>query len=154
MLRVQGDRAEVGLGLDAYAPGEIFENGLGRGAACSNSATLTKIRDDIEEALKNFGDLKVLFFVTPLAVSERKAKGWRDKVKKDYGITLIVMSRQEVVSELLRPESASLCGSILRIPVPIEASLERVANNCRAAIAEVNPGGAKDRWRPVDRSQC
>lgn len=131
------------LGLDAYAAGELFENGMGRGAACSNTATLTKIRSDIETALLNFKDLKVLFFVTPVAVSERRAKGWRDKVKKDYGITLIVMSRQEVVSELLRPENASLCGSILRIPVPIEASLEQVANDCRAAIAEVNAW-----WRP------
>jgi len=131
------------LGLDAYAPGELFENGLGRGAACSNSATLTKIRDDIKEGQKHFGDLKVLFFATPRPVSEKKAKGWREKVKKDYGITLIVISREEAVSELLRPENASLCASILRIPAPLEASLEQAADDCRAAIAEVNAW-----WRP------
>jgi hypothetical protein len=131
------------LGLDAYAPGELFENGLGRGAACSNSATLTKIRDDIKEAQKHFGDLKVLFFATPQPVSEKKAKGWREKVKKDYGITLIVISREEAVSELLRPENASLCASILRIPASLEASLEQAADDCRAAIAEVNAW-----WRP------
>src|ERR1035441_5124472 len=74
------------LGLDAYAPGELFENGQGRGTACSNTATLTKIREDIEEAQKHFSDLKILFFVTPRPVSEKKAKGWREKVKKDYEI--------------------------------------------------------------------
>jgi hypothetical protein len=136
------------LGLDAYAAGELFENGMARGAACSNTATLTKIRSDIGTALPNFKDLKILFFVTPVAVREKTAKGWREKIKKDYGITLIVMSRQEVVSELLRPENASLCGSILRIPVPIEASLEQIADDCRAGIAEVNAW-----WRPrVDRA--
>ena len=126
------------LGLDAYAPGELFENGLGRGVACSNTATLTKIREDIEEAQKHFTDLKVLFFATPRPVSEKKAKGWREKVRKDYGITLIVISREEVISELLKPENASLCSSILRIPTTIEVSLEQIASDCRAAMAEIN----------------
>lgn len=35
------------------------------------------------------------------------------------------------------------------IPVPIEASLEQVANDCRAAIAEVNAGPATSRSGPV-----
>ena len=126
------------LGLDAYAPGELFENGLGRGVACSNTATLTKIREDIEEAQNHFTDLKVLFFATPRPVSEKKAKGWRETVKKDYGITLVVISREEVISELLKPENASLCSSILRIPTAIEPSLEQIAKDCRVAIAEVN----------------
>ncbi len=142
-LELKASEPKSDLGLDAYAPGELFENGLGRGAACSNSATLTKIRDDIKAAQKHFGDLKVLFFATPRPVSEKKAKGWREKVKKDYGITLIVISREEAVSELLRPENASLCASILRIPSPLEASLEQAADDCRAAIAQVNAW-----WRP------
>lgn len=129
--------------MDAYAPGELFENGKGRGTACSNTATLTKIRKDIEEAQKHFNDLKILFFATPTPVSEKKAKTWREKVKKDYGITLIVISRADVVSELLKPENASLCSSILRIPTTIEPSLEQVAYECRMAIAEINAW-----WRP------
>jgi hypothetical protein len=126
------------LGLDAYAPGELFENGQGRGTACSNTATLTKIREDIEEAQKHFSDLKILFFVTPRPVSEKKAKGWREKVKKDYGITLIVISREDVISELLMPENVSLCSSILRIPTMIEAGLDQIAIDCRDAAAEIN----------------
>jgi Fe2+ or Zn2+ uptake regulation protein len=111
---------------------------LGRGVACSNTATLTKIREDIEEAQKHFSDLKVLFFATPRPVSEKKAKGWREKVKKDYGIILIVISREEVISELLKPENASLCSSVLRIPTMIGVSLEQTASDCRAAMAEIN----------------
>src|SRR5260370_19194561 len=80
------------LGLDAYAPGELFENGFGRGVACSNTATLTKIPEDIEEARKHFTDLKELFFATPRPVSEKKARGWRAKAKRDYTITLIVVT--------------------------------------------------------------
>jgi hypothetical protein len=61
------------LGLDAYAAGELFENGMGRGAACSNTATLTKIRSGIGTALLNFKDLKILFFVTPLLLGQLDA---------------------------------------------------------------------------------
>jgi hypothetical protein len=130
------------LGLDAYAPGELFENGFGRGAACSNTASLTKIREDIEEAQKHFTDLGILFFATPCPVSEKKAKGWREKIKKDYGITLIVISREEIISELLRPDNASLCSSILRIPTSIEPALEQMANDCRSAAIEINTSWA------------
>jgi hypothetical protein len=126
------------LGLDAYAPGELFENGLGRGVACSNTPTLSKIREDIEQAQKHFSDLKVLFFATPRPVGEKKANVWRQEVKKDYGITLIVISREEVINELLKPENASLCSSILRIPTTIEASLEQIASDSRAAMTEIN----------------
>jgi hypothetical protein len=126
------------LGLDAYAPGELFENGKGRGVACSNSATLTKIREDILEAQKHFQDLGILFFATPKPVSETKAKGWKEKVKKDYGITLIVISREEVINELLKSENLSLCSSILRIPTTVEPSLEQVLSDCGTAITEIN----------------
>ena len=138
------------LGLDAYAPGELFENGMGRGVACSNTATLSKIRADIEEAQKHFEDLKILFFATPRAVSEKKAKGWREKVKKDYGITLIVISREDVISELLESGSASLCFSILRIPAALEPSLEQTAENCRDALTEINGWwGPKELGNPL-----
>ena len=49
-----------------------------------------------------------------------------------------MISREEVISELLKPENASLCSSILRIPTAIEVSLEQIAKDCRAAIAEIN----------------
>jgi hypothetical protein len=38
------------LGLDAYAPGIEFADHSGRGAACSLTATLSKVRKDIKEA--------------------------------------------------------------------------------------------------------
>ena len=129
------------LGLDAYAPAVEFEDRLGRGAACSLTATLAKVKADIEEAQKHFKDLKVLYFVTPRPVAEkRKRKGqeWVQKVERDYGITLIVMSREHVVTALLSPENAGLCASHLHIHAEVAPSLEKTLEDCRQAIAEVN----------------
>jgi hypothetical protein len=81
------------LGLDAYAPGIEFADHSGRGAACSLTATLSKVRGDITEAQKEFKDLGVLYFVTPRHLGEkrkRKEQQWIQKVERDYGITLIV----------------------------------------------------------------
>jgi hypothetical protein len=129
------------LGLDAYAPGTEFEDGRGRGAACSITATLAKVRADIKEAQKEFKDLGVLYFVTPRPVTEkkkRKDEEWIQKVEREYGITLIVMSREHVVTALLSPENAALCVSHLHIPSEVGRSLEKVLGDCRMAVEEVN----------------
>ena len=129
------------LGLDAYAPGTEFEDRRGRGAACSITATLAKIRADIKEAQKEFKDLGILYFVTPRPVTEkkiRKDEEWVQKVEREWGITLIVMSREHVVTALLSPENAALCASHLHIPSEVGRSLEKVLGDCRMAIQEVN----------------
>jgi hypothetical protein len=129
------------LGLDAYAPGTEFEDRRGRGAACSITATLAKVRADIKEAQKEFKDLGVLYFVTPRPVTEkkkRKDEEWVQKVEREYGITLIVMSREHVVTALLSPENAALCASHLHIQSEVGRSLEKVIGDCRMAIEEVN----------------
>lgn len=129
------------LGLDAYAPGTEFEDGRGRGAACSITATLAKVQADIKEAQKEFKDLGVLYFVTPRPVTEkkkRKDEEWVQKVEREYGVTLIVMSREHVVTALLSTENAALCASHLHIPSEVGRSLEKVLCDCRMAIEEVN----------------
>jgi hypothetical protein len=55
-------------GLDAYGPGELFPDGDGRGFACSNTATLAKIKGDLTKAKDRFPELKVLLFATPQQV--------------------------------------------------------------------------------------
>ena len=129
------------LGLDAYAPGIEFADKHGRGAACSLTATLFKVRKDIIEAQKEFKDLRVLYFVTPRHVGEkrkRKEQQWIQKVERDYGITLIVMSREQVVTQLLSPENAVLCANHLNIETEIAPALEQTLELTRQAIADVN----------------
>src|SRR3984885_4560290 len=80
------------LGLDGYASGGEFPDSRGRGVACSLTATLSKVKGDIEEAQKEFKDLGVLYFVTPNQVGEklkRKKERWVQEVQRKYGVTLI-----------------------------------------------------------------
>jgi hypothetical protein len=129
------------LGLDAYAPGIEFADHSGRGTACSLTATLSKVRKDIEEAQKEFKDLGVLYFVTSRHVGEkrkRKEQQWIQKVERDYGITLIVMSREHVITALLSPENANLCANHLHIESETAPVLEQILELAHQAIADVN----------------
>jgi len=129
------------LGLDAYAPGIEFADHSGRGAACSLTATLSKVRGDITEAQKEFKDLGVLYFVTPRHLGEkrkRKEQQWIQKVERDYGITLIVMSREHVITALLSPENAVLCANHLHIESETAPALDKILELTRQAIADVD----------------
>ncbi|MBB5327447.1 hypothetical protein [Tunturiibacter gelidoferens] len=129
------------LGLDGYAPGGEFPDGRGRGVACSLTATLSKVKGDIEEAQNEFKDLGVLYFVTPNQVGEkrkRKVERWVQEVKRQYGVTLIVMSREHVITALLSPGNAALCANHLYIHVDIPPAIEETLEATRQAIADVN----------------
>jgi hypothetical protein len=129
------------LGLDGYAPGSDFPDGRGRGVVCSLTATLAKVKGDIEEAKKEFKDLGVLYFVPPNQVGEkrkRKEERWVQEVERKYDVTLTVMSREHVITALLSPENAVLCANHLYIDVNIPPAIEQTLEATRQAIADVN----------------
>jgi len=129
------------LGLDGYVSGGEFPDSRGRGVACSLTATLSKVKGDIEEAQKEFKDLGVLYFVTPNQVGEkrkRKEERWVQEVKREYGVTLIVMSREHVITTLLSPGNEVLCANHLYIHVDIPPAIEQTLEAARQAIADVN----------------
>ena len=69
---------------------------------------------------------------------KRKEQRWIQEVERKYGITLIVMSREHVVTALLSPENAVLCANHLYIHLEITPTLEQTLEDTRRAIAEVN----------------
>ncbi len=139
-------------GLDAYAPPAHAGDGTGRGLACSVSAKiLEKIKGDAGTARENFPDLRNLVFATPHKVSQLTARNWAEKLRKadkTKDIELVVMPREEFVTSLLEPANASLCQSILRIPLEIE-------EDKAALLAKVNAatGLMANRWRARTRTQ-
>jgi hypothetical protein len=124
-------------GLDAYAPASLALNGIGKGLACSTTATLTKVRSDAEKVREHFKDVSVLIFATPGRVTGTKATEWANSIKQAYDLDLIVMSREDIVTQLMLPSNAPLLRSQLRITVPIEAEIAEVQARAQEAAAEV-----------------
>ncbi len=125
------------LGLDAYAPALLAQDGVGRGLAGSLTATLEKIKSDIEKIKQHAPDVRVLVFATPRPVTNQMASAWANAIREAQGIELIVVSREDIITDLMLPGNASVCRSHLRIDVPVEPSVAEVVAKAQDATADV-----------------
>jgi hypothetical protein len=126
-------------GLDAYGPGELFPDGDGRGLACSNTATLAKIKGDLTKAKDRFPELKVLLFATPQQVHKPQEIEWHEAIWNEFGVKLTVIPREDLIGDLLKPENIGLCETHLGIQLPArEASEEELVVAVRAANREIS----------------
>lgn len=127
------------LGLDAYASASYSKDGIGRGLACSTTATINKIKKDIERFQPHYTDVKILFFATPCSVTKQNEKKWKDDVRKKYGIELLILPREDIITDLMKPTNLSLCRSHLNIHVSVEPTvLELVERAHEAAVEDMN----------------
>jgi cation transport regulator ChaC len=123
------------LGLDAYASASLSPDKIGKGLACSITGELSKIADDAKKVKQHFTDVNVLLFYTPEKVSNPKKKEWAERIQKDFGYELQVMSREEIITSLMEPGNASLCSSMLAIDVETDAATSEVIERIVAAAA-------------------
>ncbi|MFC1645848.1 NACHT domain-containing protein [Candidatus Omnitrophota bacterium] len=124
------------LGLDAYAPA-CDSNSTEKGLASSITATINKIKEDIERFKPHYPNVKVLIFATPRKVTNQQAKIWKETIWKDYGIELQIVSKEDVITDLMLPVNASICSSHLNIHVAVEQTTQDLVAKAREATGEI-----------------
>ena len=89
------------------------------GLACStDGGSYEKIADDVATKVKkSYPDVQVLNFATPGKVTKHKEKQWAEQLSKDFGLYLVVMSREELVTSLIHPSNADICRSQMGIRI-------------------------------------
>jgi hypothetical protein len=138
------------LGLDAYAPANLTPERIGKGLAASITPTLEKISDDAETAKKNFPDLETLLFVTPAKVGNAKRKSWEEAIQKQHGVELHIIEREEIITQMMMPENASLCASFLHLDIDAEPQVANlIAKTKRAAEVVVRAWAGKTKGHPL-----
>ena len=138
------------FGLDAYADASETPEKIGKGLAASITATPKKVSDDAKRAKKNFPDLRALLFVTPAQVSNLKQRQWREAIRKDYGLDLSIMEREDIVSRMMMPKNASLCASFLYLDIEAEPGIpDLIERTRRAAEAVTRNWVAKTKGHPL-----
>jgi len=125
------------LGLDAYVPAHLASDGVGKALACSLTTTLEKIKGDIEKFKNHIKDVSVLLFATPKKVTKDVEKKWADEIQNAYGIKLITVPREDIITDLMIPTNISLCQSHLNIQVSVEPTLQELITKTREATDEV-----------------
>jgi signal transduction histidine kinase len=128
-------------GLDAHADGTLERNGKGIGLASSTTPTIAKIKHDAKNTKKHYPDVKVLIFSTAGPVTEHQKKPWVEEIQRDFGLDLIVVSREEFITWLLDPTQSDICRDQLGIPVSMPTELEPVLESAQGAAKET-----VDKW--------
>ena len=138
------------LGLDAYAPASETPEKVGKGLAASITPTLKKVSDDATKAKNNFPDLKALLFVTPAKVTNLKQKQWKEEIRKNHGLELLLIEREEIITLMLMPENAWLCASFLHLKIDAEPDVaELIIITRRAADAVTQTWAVKTKGHPL-----
>jgi hypothetical protein len=124
------------LELDAYASPIASPDGVGKGLACSTTATFAKINSDAKTAKEHYGPASVLIFATPRKVTKETEKEWADKIRAEYAYELVVISRAEIIASLQFPDNAWMCRTHLRVPVPYQPPITELVRQTHQAAAD------------------
>ena len=139
-----------GLGLDAYARASETPEGIGKGLAASLTATLGKISADVTKAKDNYPDLQRLLFLTPAKVGNADQRKWKEEIKKQHGVELLIIEREEIITILMMPQNVSLCASHLYLNADLEPQVTHLIDRTRRAAAAVTRAwGRKTRGHPL-----
>ena len=88
--------------------------------------------------------------MTPATVGKTKQNQWEEAIRKDHGLELLVIEREDIIAQLMMPENASLCANFLRLNVEIERDIqELVARTRRAAQAVTRNWGRNAMGLPL-----
>ena len=137
------------FGLDAYAPASLTGN-VGRGLAASITPKLSKVISDAKTGKENFPDLQMLLFVTPAKVGNADRRTWEADIREKCGLELHLIEREEIITEMLLPANAGLCGSFLGIAVDMEPEVGNLVDKVRRAAATVTRAwAAKTEGHPL-----
>jgi len=124
-------------GLDAYVTRDQATDQVGRGLACSITATFDKIAGDAKKIAAILPDqIQQLIFATSARVATGKKVEWADKIRKEYGYGLVVISREDIVTSLTDPQNVALCRTYLNLEVEIDAAVVSIISAIRTAASD------------------
>jgi hypothetical protein len=127
----------------------LQSDGKGIGLACSTTPTIRKIRHDVHETNRHYLDVKVLIFSTASKVSQHEKQKWATEIQDHFGLHLIVVSREELITWLLDPTQSEICRDQLRIDPSIPLELEPALKRAQDAAKET-----ADDWDRAYRKPC
>src|SRR5882672_12876717 len=90
-------------GLDAYASALVASGNKAMGVASSITGTLEKVKMDAKRAKDNYRDLAFLIFVAPHKITALTAQDWATKIRDEFNLELIVISREDIITSLMLP---------------------------------------------------
>ena len=143
MARTHCAPEKKNFGLDAYASANLCPDNIGKGLAASITPKLSKISEDAETAKEHYPDLNYLLFVTSEKVGNTDQQKWTREIRNKSGLELFIIEREEIITQLMMPENASLCSSFLYFNVDFEPTIADLIKKTKRAALSVNQAWAR-----------
>jgi hypothetical protein len=125
------------FGVDAYVSRIAAHRSVGKALACSITPTYEKVSGDAKKAKEQYADIDLFVFVTTGKVGNPKKEEWRKDLAKDCGYELEVLSREELIAQLMLPSNAPLLEQFLGLTVERTQDEQQTLENMRAAAGAV-----------------
>jgi hypothetical protein len=78
-----------------------------------------------------------LIFYTPVSITNVLKKKWTDAIRTDFELDLTVVSRADIVSDLMAPANYGLCRSHLRLAVEVPTPEAEILGSAKDACKEI-----------------
>ncbi|MFC1716618.1 hypothetical protein ACFL6S_23320 [Candidatus Poribacteria bacterium] len=153
---------QADLGEDAITILNETADGIVRSLACSLTATLRKVSSDAKRISSQRSDIQELIFATPKIVTRKTQQSWEQRIKGQYGWSLVIIERSELLAILERPESQWICKQHLNLSLGYFHLLKSAENARESGELDVALTKAEDAekgaldsgdWKTVCRAQ-
>lgn len=101
-------------GEDAMAVGEFALGSKRFRVACSLTGTLAKVRKDAQRIRQRGVVLDELIFYAANKIMNTTLDQWKPTIRKEFGHDLSVISREDIIQELLNPQNSWLVSTYLK----------------------------------------
>lgn len=119
--------------------------------ACSITPTYKKISDDVTTIKERGLTVDLLVFYCPQPITVRKWKDtWAKSLRREYQCELLVITREDIVQNLLNPKNEWICERILNLQCPHEKTtdIETLVLDCREAATNI-----AQEWKSLSLNQ-
>jgi hypothetical protein len=130
------------LGRDGLAPAVFAKDQNATALACSITKSLAKVKGDVVKICRETPAPSTIIFSTPCRVTEYTKKQWTAAIRNDFDVELVAVSREDILTELLKPINAPLCRDLLGISVPAEPGVDDLVERVCTAAREI-----RENWR-------
>lgn len=131
-------------GEDALIPAAFTSNGRHLSVGCSITGTYAKICEDFRKLRKREVYPETFVFYTtekiPAAAGKdniESSEKWRAKFRKDFGCELIVITRENIIQELVDPTNLWMCREFLGLGIPYDLDVPAILESMSSASQEI-----------------
>lgn len=136
-------------GEDALTHPFFIKDGKRFDIASSITATWDKVKKDLKRIHERGIRIDLLIFLTARKVQNITVDDWTSRTKNEFDCELLVISREDIIHQLLAPQSQWICSTFLGFQIPATSKvLDITDKTIHAASKIIEHWKSRARFKP------